>query len=137
MSDKYLHTGVADRRRTWRRRLQRPASVTVRPPGPADRRGAVADMLNLSEQGLACRMETRDANRLPVGPLLTVSYTLPVVARPLVCPARIVNITPCGDPVRSIVGMEFVFSNEHDDQRRELRRALDRIMDGSEVSSTR
>lgn len=93
-------------------------------------------MLNLSEHGLACRLETGRAERLPTDGLLATTFLLPITRRAFVCPARLVNITPCGDPGRSIVGMEFVFSDEQETERRRLRLALDQMMEGSEAPLT-
>lgn len=133
MPDNYLDTNVADRRRVRRRRLQRPASVTIRATSGGDVPTVEATLLNLSEHGLACRLETGQAERLPTDRLLAATFRLPIASRGFVCPARVVNSTPCGDPGRSIVGMEFVFSDEQDAERRRLRRALDGLMEGSEA----
>ena len=89
-------------------------------------------MLNLSENGLACRMAADQAVRLRVGQALSVRYALPAVSNPFLLDARVVNVTPGGDPACSIVGVEFLFPRAAEPRRR-LRQALDRMSESPEA----
>lgn len=82
-----------------------------------------AVLLNISVDGLACRLSTRDAASLPVGQPVLVQFELPESSRPFKLQAETCNRTPTDDD-HVIIGMQFADSSRHQAQRDALSRVL-------------
>ncbi len=125
---------VADRRRSPRRRLHQPSEVVLRGTGADHAWTAVGTMLNVSEEGIACRTSAQTAQDLAIGRTLHVVFSLPPASTVFDLQACIINITPAGTSHNVVLGMQFVA-----DQRlksfqaallESLRRAGDEINEG-------
>ncbi len=119
------YIGIIERRRVRRRRLHESTTVRFHAIDPALVDFSQARMLNLSEQGLACRMPQAQADRLRIGQTLGVVFRLNEMTEPFDIPARIVTITQGGTTDQRVVGMEFLDLPELQAQKTRLGRALE------------
>ncbi|RME40318.1 MAG: PilZ domain-containing protein [Planctomycetota bacterium] len=125
---------LVDRRRRPRCRLHRPTLVTLQSQSRPDAWWCQAVMLNVSPDGLACRMPTAAASQLQPGDRLWARFRLDGVERSFVFDARVVSVIEAGEPQRSVVGLAFLESPQGSD----LREALDAALrDRMEMEETR
>ncbi len=115
----------ADRRRSLRRRLQRPMSITLQSGDANGDWKSEGAMLNLSPDGIACRIPTDRASRLKVGQTVRVGFDVAAEGRPFNWPARVTNMTAGGTTNQTVVGLEFIPDQTGSEDRRRLRRALE------------
>lgn len=115
---------VADRRRSPRRRLRGAAWVLLKAgQGSHPWRGKAA-LLNLSMDGLACRVTKDDAEALHTDQSVQVTFDAADRSGPFELTARVTNVTE-GASCRCVVGLEFV-----DDERLAACRARLRAVTG-------
>lgn len=112
-----------ERRRSPRRRLREPTEVALRTTEMGAGWHGQASLLNISPEGIACRLTPADGAKLTIGQPLRVTLDLgsPPVAFDLA--ARVINITVGGTGDRLIVGLEFIADNSVDVNRQRLREA--------------
>lgn len=116
---------LADRRRSERRRLKQRATVSLQ-IGEQDGAWTIQGaMLNLSAEGIACRIAREDALRMAVGCVVLVRFVLQEAGRPFEWSARVTNITEGGTADRTVVGLEFIFDHRGEVDRARLCRALE------------
>lgn len=97
-----------ERRRSTRKLLHQPTEVTLRNANGAASFSLQAAMLNLSAEGLACRVSTADATRLPRGLQVRARFCVGDDPEPFELICRITNETRGGTPDTVVVGMAFV-----------------------------
>lgn len=116
----------AERRRSPRRRLRRPTKVALRDTGVDSRPEATAcdgSLLNVSTEGLACRMREKEAATLRIGQDLRVTFDLGAPSSAFDLKARVINITQGGTPDHLVLGLEFIVDQSVAADRRRLREA--------------
>lgn len=116
---------VADRRRSPRRRLKHPTTVMLESEEAAEAWTTHGAMLNLSADGMACRIGRDRAAQLAVGQIICVVFRLPDANDPLRWAARVTNTTEAGTPDQTVVGLEFVTDKDDGKDRERLRRAVE------------
>lgn len=116
---------LADRRRSERRRLKQGATVTLQMGKANDSWTSQGAMLNLSREGIACRIAREDASRMEVGCGVLVRFGLEEVGQSFEWSARVTNITEGGTAGRSVVGLEFIIDHEGEADRARLCRVLE------------
>lgn len=117
----------AERRRSPRRRLRKPTKVTLRAIGlkPGSPGSAYeGSLLNVSLEGLACRLRTSDAATFRVGETLRAAFDLGASLSAFDCKARIINMTQCATAGHLVLGLEFIQGQSGAVNRRRLREAL-------------
>ena len=116
---------LADRRRSERRQLKQRATVSLQ---MAEADGAWTShgaMLNLSAEGIACRIAREDASRMAVGCVVLVRFGLEEAGQSFEWSARVTNITKGGTADRTVVGLEFIVDHNQEADRARLCRALE------------
>lgn len=99
---------IVQRRRSWRAKLAPSSSVSLRWNGPdGDAIAREGRLLNLSADGLACRMNAAEAAELFVGDHLDVRFDLPQADAEFEFAATVTNRTP-GSEDAVILGMQFL-----------------------------
>ena len=116
---------LTERRRSPRRRLRRPTDVTLQAVGSKEGWHCTAAMLNLSLEGIACRMPVQDAGLLHIGQTLRAHFRLAPSGPALALNARIVSITKGGTLNHLVIGLEFIVDRTLDASRTTLRDALE------------
>lgn len=101
-----------DRRRSARRMLQEPAEVVLRTIEPADGWECTAAMLNVSPEGLACRLPRSSASGLSIGRRVRAAFRLGRPPKDFSVAGRITNITIGGTPDSTILGIGFLHAEE-------------------------
>lgn len=100
---------LRERRRSPRRKLREGARVELHLVDEEPARPCCeAVMLNLSSEGMACRMASREATVLSEGQTIRVRFQLPQGGAPFTLRARISNLTLGAGGDRTVVGLEFV-----------------------------
>ncbi len=96
-----------ERRRSRRRRLQKPSEVRLH--GLGDELGwhCAGALLNVSNDGIACRIANKDAGALCIGQTIQAVFGLGS-SRTFELTARITNTTPAGTAGHRVLGLEFV-----------------------------
>jgi hypothetical protein len=97
-----------DRRRSPRRRLAGATEVVLHANKVQAQWRCRAALLNLSADGLACRVNDADAATLDVGQTVCVIFRPAGAASGFDLEARVSNVTEAGTPGRRIVGLEFL-----------------------------
>lgn len=97
-----------ERRRSPRRRLKEAADIVLHENRVQAQWRCRASLLNLSADGLACRVPCDDAGELRVGQTVCVMLRPAGVATGFDLEARVSNFTEAGTPDHWIVGLEFV-----------------------------
>ncbi len=121
---------IMERRRASRRLLQEPSWVHLRPTDDsAGDHSYPAVMMNVSPHGLACRLDTSQAEGLSVGVNLMTTFSIEPSDPPFVFPARIVSITSGGTPGQAVVGIELIDDGSSHAQEEALVAALARDSD--------
>jgi c-di-GMP-binding flagellar brake protein YcgR len=110
----------SDRRRSIRRRLRRATGVMLVSAGPGPRRTAQGVMLNLSAEGLACRIRRHDSAGIRPGRTIRAMFQVEEPAEAIELDARVVTVTPAGTRDHLVVGLEFMGDNNN-------RRCRDRL----------
>ncbi len=116
---------LADRRRSPRRRLQRPTEVVLRATGAEVRWRCKAAMLNLSADGIACRIPAADAASLGVGQTLLAAFRVDDSSPDFILQARITNLTEGGTVDQMVIGLEFIADASLMANQIRLRKALE------------
>ena len=116
---------LAERRRSLRRRLRKPTEVALQASGPDDRWHCTAAMLNLSLEGIACRICAQNAELVDIGQTLRVGFQLDASAPALDLNGRIISITQGGTPDHLVVGLVFIVDRRLEASRATLRKALE------------
>ena len=115
---------VTDRRRSPRRHLRGRTEVSVSGSDEHVSWCAEAVMLNLSTEGMACRLAEPDARRLAIGQTLGVAFRLGAINTPFDLNARVSNTTEAGTPGQVVVGLAFIADERLESNRTRLQRAL-------------
>lgn len=97
---------VVQRRRFWRAQLAPSSEVILSWNGHHGRERTAAALLNVSSEGLACRVPSGTTSVLSVGRKLTVEFRLPPDRTPYVFEALVRNAAPSSDDAL-ILGLEF------------------------------
>jgi len=105
---------LADRRRSERRRLKQRATVSLQMGEEYGAWTSQGAMLNLSPEGIACRIAREDALRMEVGSVLLVRFGLEEAGQSFEWSARVMNITEGGTAGRTVVGLEFIIDHQAD-----------------------
>ncbi len=95
-----------ERRRAPRRRLHPSALVRLR-IAAGDASAFELCLLNMSEHGMACRVDESVIGALGTGSSVQVNFDLPGVAEPFAFDARVVSVTPTGGG-QAVLGLEFL-----------------------------
>ncbi len=115
---------LTDRRRSPRRRLRGRTEVSLSGLDVDFEWLGQALMLNLSAEGMACRLAVRDAARLEVGQVLGVTFGLGASITPFNLNARVSNVTEGGTPGEVVVGLAFMADERLESNQTRLRQAL-------------
>ncbi|MFQ5413632.1 MAG: PilZ domain-containing protein [Phycisphaerae bacterium] len=99
---------IIDRRRAARRRLAEPAAVTLTGRAGGSPWTCTGALLNLSADGLACRLRERDTHPIAVGDTVAVSFAVGRQHEVFDLTGKVNNITPAGTTAHVVVGMEFM-----------------------------
>ncbi len=97
----------AERRRSSRRHLHQPTEVTLSHITGNTESSFEAVMLNVSPDGLACRLTRSQVECLDVGTILQARFRLESSATDFDLCARVCNVTEGGTPGHAVVGIEF------------------------------
>src|SRR5262249_36774915 len=99
------------RRRFWRANLAPSSSARI--TQSVRGKSVVIDpaLLNISAEGIACRLPPKLANGIQVDDTCDISFTLPHTALPFNFAAVVRNVTPASDDA-TIVGLQFEFSSD-------------------------
>lgn len=114
---------VAERRRSRRCQLQDATKVTLAPIGRDSGTPISGALLNLGDDGLACRLLETEIDSLDPDETVSVSFALSTSDQPFALTGRIVSRTKAGSPGYVVTGVEFD-SAEQMEQRSLLRQAL-------------
>jgi hypothetical protein len=117
-----LHTW--QRRRFMRATVADSSYVTLCAPGDFRQPLFEGKMLNVSEDGLACRVERASVDRYAIGERLGAQFALGATARPHRLNAVIKSKTPGGTEGTIILGIQFDTSAGADEERAGLAEAL-------------
>ncbi len=116
---------LTDRRRSTRRHLREPCTMTLELAGPNGVDRCPAVMLNLSLDGVACRVSEADAAKLRVMQTLRPGFVLASDPDAFELDACVVSLTPSGTGNQVIAGLEFVDRDDTRATRQRLRAALE------------
>ena len=122
---------LVDRRRSPRRRLHEPAEILLRVPDINETWQCKAAMLNLSLDGVACRIPKTNAGSLDTGHIVRISLRLDASSDAFELDGQIINITQGGTPDHLVVGLKFVADEKLEASRAEIRDALETATRGS------
>lgn len=114
----------AERRRSPRRRLREPSRIAIRSLATSPPVDRPATLLNLSLNGLACRLGSDVVNSISINDTLHVSFDLDRPASRFDLTARVTNITEGGSSDQTILGLEFLPDNMSELSRRKLESLL-------------
>lgn len=114
---------VAERRRSPRRQFQDATKVTLTSIGRDSATRISGALLNLSDDGLACRLLETEIDSLEPDESVSVSFALSSWEQPFALTGRIVSRTKAGSPGYVVAGVEFE-SGEQMEQRSLLRQEL-------------
>ncbi len=115
----------ADRRRSPRRLLRQATIVSLRSHEADEGWHCDAVMLNLSPDGLACRMPEQHAGALHFDQTIRVTFRLGRSSQLFDLTGRISNITRGATPGQLVVGLEFAADQHSEENQAELRRVLE------------
>lgn len=115
----------ADRRRSPRRLLRQATNVSLRSPDADEGWHCNGVMLNLSSDGLACRMPEQHAGPLHLDQTIRVTFRLGRSSQLFDLTGRISNITRGATPGQLVVGLEFAVDRCSEESGAELRRVLE------------
>jgi hypothetical protein len=112
------------RRRFVRTNLAQSAVVYISQAGQIGPSAIEGELLNLSLNGLACRVSRRDADRYPVEEQVALSFTVGAAEDQIALEAKLRSKTRASDEASIIVGLEFTQLDQRPEQVERLRRAL-------------
>lgn len=115
-----------ERRRSRRRRLQTPTDVQLRGLGDESKWQCVGALLNVSHEGMACRINDRKASELCIRQSLQAVFRVGASTTPFDLTAMITNMTPAGTAGQQVIGLEFVDDARLRSARAALREAIAR-----------
>ena len=118
-----------ERRRSRRRRLQNPSEVSLHGTGSEVDWTAAGVLLNVSPDGLACRVSAKAAHALTVGQALHVLFRIGTTSTVFDLKARITNITPAGTTHCVVLGLEFLADRRLKSVQTKLQESLRRAGD--------
>ncbi len=110
-------------RRKFHRTRPHPSS-SVRLHRPYDGFEADGALLNAAVGGISCRIATQDADRTEVGDSIRTSFQLGGQGRWFELTAVVRNKTPAQSVHQTILGLEFVYHRDDNEQRSRLADAL-------------
>ena len=110
-----------DRRRSQRRRLREPADVVLNAVGEHEGWRCGAVLLNVSPDGIACRIPQQDGRLPSLGDTLRAEFSLDGSPFSYALTGRVVNVTQGGTPGHLVMGLEFVIDSESEAVRTRLR----------------
>ncbi len=113
---------VRQRRRFWRTTLRESTAITLTTPdGAASAKGAV---LNVSVDGLACRVGCKQAEGLSIGDAVKTRFTLDGDQKEFLLAAEIRGKTVAGSPDQVILRLQFTPTSMTEDDRLRIGRAV-------------
>lgn len=115
---------LAERRRSPRQRFHGPCDVALYAGDALAESFCEAAMLNLSTEGIACRVPTQQAGLLRIGQIVRVVFRLDRSTPEFDLHGRVTNITEGGTAERMVVGLEFVADESSGEDRQRLEEAL-------------
>lgn len=118
-------TTVIERRKSRRRRFQEPAQVTLRAMSGSQKRHSRGALLNLSMDGIACRVREEDTDQMAVGQTLRVMFYLSRIPQEFDLIGRVISVTGAGSPGHAVIGMEFIDDEHLASVKEALRAALE------------
>lgn len=121
---------VMDRRRFLRAKLAPSSKVELEWKKDGSERRQAVSLLNVSADGMACRVDESLTAGLAKRHRLRVRFTLPGGEGQIELNARVTNLTPASAGT-SIMGLQFVTSEDDADSVRALRLAIEREERGS------
>lgn len=119
-----LEIWLSDRRKSSRRNFREATSVTLCLDVGDRTNRCPATLLNLSVDGLACRISTEHGALLDRNSNVRAILHLPELGDPVEITARITNSSPGSTSNQLVLGMEFVDSVENATSFQEIRNAL-------------
>ncbi len=114
---------VLERRRSHRAKLAPSSQVRLEWTHEGLARRYTAAMLNISPDGLACRIEAPVREAVDIGDVLLTRFQIPYGTRAFELEGRVRNITPT-DEGRTILGLQFVRTGQFGEALEVLGRAL-------------
>jgi hypothetical protein len=114
---------VMDRRRFSRAKLAPSSTVRLEWTHDGLARRCTAPLLNISADGMACRVDPGIAGAMPRGDLLVTRFKLPHHPQTFVLEAAVLNVTGTPDD-RVLIGLQFVRSQKYAEMLTMLRHAL-------------
>ncbi len=102
-----------ERRRSRRRQLAPRGSINLATTDPVDPWRCAAAMLNVSLNGLACRVEKNHAARIRTGATLEIVFEVGSPPCTLDLRGRVVSVSDAGSPDCILVGIEFDEDNAY------------------------
>lgn len=119
-----------ERRRSGRKSLRGSTEVTLSPVGLAA--GVTPDqgwqckavMLNVSPEGMACRVRRIEAQRTDIGQTVRAVFNIGLATEPFIVTGQITNVTLGSTPDTAVLGMTFVDSDNPGPTKARLREAL-------------
>ncbi len=115
---------VIERRRSRRRWLRKTTEVTLLPVEPGDPWQCRAVLLNLSEDGMACRIRQDQTSHTPIGQTLLVRFHLEPDTEDFELSGRVISVTQAGSSYQAVLGTEFIDDERLASARDALRGAL-------------
>jgi hypothetical protein len=103
---------LADRRRSPRHRWRKPTEVSLAAAGANDRWRCTAALLNVSPDGVACRVAASDMESLSVGQVVGAQFRLDSLSPEFSLPVRVTNVTEGGTVDQMVVGLEFIVDTD-------------------------
>lgn len=116
---------VMDRRRFLRAKLAPSSKVELEWKHAGSERRQTVSLLNVSSDGMACRVDEAMTAGLEKRDRLRVRFSLPGGNRQIELNARVTNLTPASVGT-SIMGLQFITSEQDADAVRALRLAIER-----------
>ncbi len=115
---------------TWQRRkfirakVADSTTIGISAAGDFERTKFDGAMLNVSEDGLACRVEKTAADYYAVDEVVGLKFKMQDCEKAITCNAKIKAKTPGGTPGTIILGMQFELSSMSSNERADLSSAL-------------
>lgn len=132
--DRPRHVQVVERRRFLRAKLAPSSHVTLEWQADGQTHRHTATLLNISIEGIACRVERAAADAIQKRTQLTAMFELPGAGKPFVLRAIVSNKTPASEGW-SILGIQFLRSEREAAALSALRSALEQNRRPSEATS--
>jgi c-di-GMP-binding flagellar brake protein YcgR len=110
---------IEQRRRFWRAPVRRSSTVHLTPVGQSTLEAA---LLNISIDGLACRLARRDARHLDIATTVGLTFELDDNAQ-IAIDGTVRAVTPASEPENTIVRLQFSAESIPDATRERIKRA--------------